>query len=62
MSKRDINMARRIVFGVADLPLRTHEVVWDGRNATGRAMASGSCLARLEAGRKVEAARLSLVR
>ena len=40
----------------------THEAVWDGRGATGRAMASGTYLARLEAGGKVETVRMGLVR
>jgi len=40
----------------------SQEAVWDGRDATGRAAPSGNYLARLVAGGKVEAVRLSLVR
>lgn len=40
----------------------THVAVWDGRDDTGRAMASGSYLARLEAGGKSEVVRMALVR
>ncbi len=64
--------ARLMVYDVAGQLVRTlvdaelssgsHEAVWDGRDAEGRAMASGGYLARLEAGGKVETARLGLVR
>jgi hypothetical protein len=40
----------------------SHEAVWDGRDSTGRSAPSGSYLARLVAGGKVEGVRLSLVR
>ena len=40
----------------------SYEAVWDGRDASGRAVPSGSYLARLVAGGKVEGVRLSLVR
>lgn len=40
----------------------SHEAVWDGRDASGRSAPSGSYLARLVAGGKVEGVRLSLVR
>ncbi len=40
----------------------SHEAAWDGRDAAGRAVPSGSYLARLVAGGKVEGVRLSLVR
>ena len=40
----------------------SHEAVWDGRDSAGRAMASGSYFARLEAGDEVETVRMSLVR
>ncbi len=46
----------------ADLPRGTHQSFWDGRDASGRGMASGSYFARLEAGGKVETVRMSLVR
>jgi hypothetical protein len=45
-----------------DLPPGTREAVWDGSDSSGRAMASGSYLARLEAGGKVEVVRMGLVR
>ncbi len=40
----------------------SYEAVWDGTDATGRSAPSGSYLARLVAGGKVEGVRLSLVR
>jgi hypothetical protein len=43
-------------------PAGSHEAVWDGRDSTGRSAPSGSYLARLVAGGKVEGVRLSLVR
>jgi len=46
----------------AILPSGTHEAIWDGRDAGGRAAASGSYFARLEAGDTVQALRMSLVR
>ncbi len=39
-----------------------YEAVWDGRDATGRSAPSGSYLARLVAGGKVEVVRMGLVR
>ncbi len=45
-----------------ELPAGSHEAVWDGKDLSGRAISSGSYLARLEAGGKVEGVRLSLVR
>jgi hypothetical protein len=45
-----------------EIPAGSHEAVWDGRDASGRAAPSGSYLARLVAGGKVEGMRLSLVR
>jgi hypothetical protein len=45
-----------------DLPHGSHLATWDGRDASGRGMASGSYFARLEAGGKVETVRMSLVR
>jgi hypothetical protein len=45
-----------------EIPAGSHEAVWDGRDASGRAAPSGSYLARLVAGGKVEGVRLSLVR
>ena len=46
----------------ADLPRGSHQATWDGRDASGRGMASGSYFARLEAGGKVETVRMSLIR
>jgi len=46
----------------ADLPLGSHEAVWDGKDASGRAMASGSYFARLHAGGKQLIMRMALVR
>jgi hypothetical protein len=43
-------------------PAGSHEAVWDGRDTSGRSAPSGSYLARLVAGGKVEGVRLSLVR
>jgi flagellar hook assembly protein FlgD len=45
-----------------ETPAGSHEAVWDGRDASDRAMASGSYLARLVAGGKGQGVRLSLVR
>jgi hypothetical protein len=45
-----------------EIPAGSHEAVWDGRDSTGRSAPSGSYLARLVAGGKVEGVRLSLVR
>ncbi len=46
----------------ADLPRGSHQATWDGRDASGRGMASGSYSARLEAGGRVEAVWMALVR
>ncbi|MBK8166929.1 MAG: hypothetical protein IPK64_13380 [bacterium] len=64
--------ARLAVFDVAGRLIRTlvdgtmpeggHEVTWDGRDAVGREVPSGSYLARLEFGGKAEVARMGLVR
>ena len=53
-------LVRTLVDG--DLSPGTHEAVWDGRDLSGRAMASGSYLSRLEAGGAVEAVRMGLLR
>lgn len=39
-----------------------HEAVWDGRDTSGREAGSGSYLARLELGGRVETVRMGLVR
>jgi hypothetical protein len=64
--------ARLAVFDIGGRLIRTlvdeslaggeHEAVWDGRDASGREVASGSYLARLQFGGKVETVRLGLVR
>ncbi|NTV03357.1 hypothetical protein HGA89_00375 [bacterium] len=46
----------------ADLPRGNHQATWDGRDSSGRGLASGSYFARLEAGGRVETVRMSLVR
>jgi hypothetical protein len=45
-----------------EMPAGNHEAVWDGRDASGRSAPSGSYLARLIAGGKVEVVRMGLVR
>jgi hypothetical protein len=58
------DVAGRLVRTVldADLPAGEHAALWDGRNEQGLGVASGSYLARLEAGGLRRTARLSLVR
>lgn len=58
------DIAGRLVQTLADdvLPAGRHEAVWDGRDASGRAQASGTYLARLECGGRVVTTRLGLVR
>jgi carboxypeptidase T len=46
----------------AELPRGSHQAVWDGRDASGRGVASGNYFARLEARGEAETVRLSLVR
>lgn len=65
-------VARLAVYDVAGHVVRTladghldageHSVDWDGRDSNGRALASGSYFARLEAGGSVRSTRMSLVR
>lgn len=45
-----------------DLPAGSHQAVWDGKDAAGRGMPSGSYFARLSASGKVETVRMGLVR
>jgi hypothetical protein len=58
------DVAGRLVRTLVDdsVPQGSHEAVWDGRDASGREVGSGSYLARLEFGGKVEAVRMGLVR
>lgn len=44
------------------LPSGSHEAVWDGRDSSGRYVASGSYLARLDFGGRVEVVRMGLCR
>jgi hypothetical protein len=45
-----------------EIPAGSHEAVWDGRDSTGRSSPSGSYLARLVAGGRVEVVGMGLVR
>jgi flagellar hook assembly protein FlgD len=64
--------ARLSVFDVAGHLVRTlvdeslslgrHEAVWDGLDSSGRAVGSGSYLARLEFGGRIETVGMGLVR
>jgi len=58
------DLAGRAVRVLVDdaLPAGSHEAVWDGRDAAGRETSSGTYLARLEAGGKVEVTRMVLLR
>ncbi len=53
-------LVRTLVAG--SMPRGSHEAVWDGRDSSGRTVASGSYLARLEFGGMVETVRMGLVR
>lgn len=59
-----MDLAGRLVATLVDRPLPAgrHEAVWDGRDASGRAMPSGVYLSRLEAGGQVARGRMTLVR
>jgi flagellar hook assembly protein FlgD len=54
----------RLIKDLADgaYPAGSHAVIWDGRDAAGRAVASGSYFARLQAGGRQTTVRMSLVR
>lgn len=58
------DVAGRLVRTLVDesMPQGSHEAVWDGRNASGREVGSGSYLARLEFGGRAETVRMGLVR
>jgi hypothetical protein len=58
------DVAGRLVRTLVDesMPQGSHEAAWDGRDSTGREVGSGSYLARLEFGGKVEIVRMGLVR
>ncbi len=58
------DVAGRFVCTLVDAELTSgdHDVAWDGRDAGGRDVGSGSYLARLTSGGRVETTRLTLVR
>ena len=58
------DLAGRLVRTLVDesMPQGSHEAAWDGRDATGKEVGSGTYLARLEFGGKVEVVRMGLVR
>jgi hypothetical protein len=58
------DVAGRLVRALLDenMPQGNHEAAWDGRDASGRDVGSGSYLARLEFGGKVESVTMGLVR
>jgi hypothetical protein len=58
------DVAGRLIRTLVDgeLPPGAHEAAWDGRDSAGRNMGSGSYLAQLEAGGKVEAVKMVLIR
>lgn len=58
------DLAGRAVRVLVDdaLPAGSHEAAWDGRDGAGRETGSGTYLARLEAGGKVEVTRMVLLR
>jgi flagellar hook assembly protein FlgD len=58
------DVAGRLVRTLVDegMPQGSHEAVWDGRDAKGRGVGSGTYLARLEFGGTVEVVRMGLVR
>ena len=55
-------LVRRLLDGSGELPAGRHEVVWDGRDAGGRAVGSGTYFARLAAGGVVRHLKMLLVR
>jgi len=58
------DVAGRLVRTLVDdsMPQGSHEAVWDGTDSSGRAVGSGSYLARLECGGRVETVRMVVVR
>ena len=58
------DLAGRLVRSLVDggLPAGPQQVNWDGRDAAGRAVSSGSYFARLESGGMVETVSLALIR
>lgn len=53
-------LVRTLVDG--DLASGSHETIWDGKDASGRALGSGSYLARLSFGGSVETIRMGLIK
>jgi hypothetical protein len=58
------DVSGRLVRTLVDdsMPQGSHEVAWDGRDASGREVGSGSYLARLEFGGELEVVRMGLIR
>jgi hypothetical protein len=58
------DMAGRLVRTLvdSDMSAGSHDVVWDGLDASGRGLGSGSYVARLAFGGKVEVVRMGLIR
>ena len=58
------DVAGRLVRLLVDesLPAGSHEALWDGRDASGREVGSGTYLARLEWGARAEMVRMQLIR
>jgi flagellar hook assembly protein FlgD len=58
------DVAGRLVRTLVDdsMPEGSHEAVWDGGDSAGGAVGSGSYLARLEFGGRVETVSLGLIR
>lgn len=59
-----LDVAGRLIRTLIDdgMPQGNHAAVWDGRDGSGRQVGSGTYLARLEFGGKVETVRMGLVR
>lgn len=58
------DVAGRLVRTLVDesMPLGSHEAIWDGKDASGREVGSGSYLVRLEFGKDVKTTRMGLLR
>jgi hypothetical protein len=62
LSVYDATGRRVAVLVEGELAAGWHQAVWDGRDASGHALASGVYLARLEAGSEVRARKLLLLK
>lgn len=58
----DVAGRRVRMLAESNLPAGSHHAIWDGRDGSGRSVASGSYVARLEFCGKVETVRMGLVR